>query len=118
MGLYKTCIKEVSMKRCPTAVLVLLVGVRFTANAQTPESGATAELIQSLLSRIQKLETRVAELEKGASTPARAEVQVQEPAPPPRMVHEEHRAPETGHAPSQSPVPRFTGFSDFNFAAT
>jgi hypothetical protein len=92
--------------------------------AQTVDTG-TQELIQKLLTRIDTLEKRVADLEKvpDSSRPAQA-------LPSPSIVASDHAIVASDHANHDAPVTtdvagqpsypslKISGFSDFNFAAS
>jgi hypothetical protein len=89
--------------------------------AQSPAPANQAELIEALLSRIDKLEKRVAELETRTGAPAAA---MAAPAPvqheAPAMPHDTmggHGGGPPGDALA-TPTLHLAGFSDFNFAAT
>jgi hypothetical protein len=105
---------------------MLLVTVQRTmAQAIDPQ---TQELIQKLLSRVDTLEKRIAELEKGTgptpnsssgATPSLA-AQPQAGLSPGQAEHDHDTIPrvtETTAAPTY-PSLKLTGFSDFNFAAS
>jgi hypothetical protein len=92
--------------------------------AQTPSSAD----IQALLTRIDRLEKRVAELEGSATAAGQAtrppaqqlapSAIAQSPQPAPG-AHDEHLATtEAAQGVPQSPLLKMTGFSDINFSAT
>ena len=94
------------------------------ARAQTADP-ATQELIQRLLTRVDTLEKRIAELEKGSApgspaTSSAAVAQAPKPTSPAESEHTNHNAPPPGEATAQETYPslKISGFSDFNFAAS
>jgi hypothetical protein len=104
------------------------------ARAQTADP-ATQELIQKLLTRVDTLEKRIAELEKGSapsSTLSSSAVvappivaqpivaQAPKPSPPAEAEHATHDAPPQNEttAPPTYPSLKISGFSDFNFGAS
>ncbi len=104
---------------------LLLLGAAWGASAQTTgsEAKSQADLVQTLLARIDRLEKRVEELESKSGAP----VQARAPAPPPaeaagptpsELAHQEHMRAAGAQAAPASPTLRLAGFSDFNFAAT
>ena len=101
---------------------VLLPGVQ----AQTTDPG-TRELIERLLNRIDGLEKRVAELEKGGPTTARstapaAPAQAAQPSPTEAMhlTHDQAPIPVTQSEATQPTYPslKISGFADVDFSAT
>jgi hypothetical protein len=101
---------------------ILLPGAR----AQTTDP-ATRELIERLLNRIDGLEKRVAELEKGGPTTARstapaAPAQAPQPSPTEAMhlAHDQAPAPITQSEATQPVYPslKISGFGDVDFSAT
>jgi hypothetical protein len=101
---------------------VLLPGVQ----AQTTDPG-TRELIERLLNRIDGLEKRVAELEKGGPTTARstapaAPAQAAQPSPTEAMhlTHDQAPIPVTQSEATQPTYPslKISGFGDVDFSAT
>jgi hypothetical protein len=95
--------------------LVLPYGAR--AQAADP---ATRELIERLLSRIDTLEKRVAQLEQGKPAAA-AQPSSAPPAAAAHLTHDTVPAAESAQAESAQPVYpslKISGFSDFNFSAT
>jgi hypothetical protein len=98
-------------------VCVLLTGMAPGLCAAAVDSTDQAELIQSLLARIEQLEKRMVELEKKAvagqtpvaTTPKEVAEVVQAEQPP---------LLETARGHPMSPSVKFVGFSDFNFSAT
>jgi hypothetical protein len=102
--------------------VVLLPGVQ----AQTADP-ATRELIERLLSRIDGLEKRVVELEKGGPTTARsiapsAPLQAAQPSPTEAMhlAHDQAPVPVTQSEATQPVYPslKISGFGDVDFSAT
>ena len=97
-------------------VFVLAVTLPVVLCAQDPNT-SQAELIRTLLNRIDQLEKRVVELEGKAGIPVAPLTPTPAPPPPlePEAVVHDH-----GSAPSSSvfPAMRFTGFTDLNFNAT
>ena len=104
-----------------TASLVLLLP--WGARAQGPDP-ATRQLIEQLMSRIDTLEKRVAELERTPGTaraaPAAAPALAAAATPGPHLDHDQAPAPETTAPEAQPVYPslKIAGFSDFNFSAT
>ena len=98
----------------------LLFAVAPWAYAQTPDA-ATQEVIQKLLSRIDSLEQRVAELErqKTAGQPVVAAAPSQTPAAAVHPAHDQAPPPEISPDTGQPIYPslKISGFSDFNFSA-
>jgi hypothetical protein len=103
------------MRRVSFLILVLALGAR--AQGTDP---ATKELIDRLLARIDGLEKRVIELEKGNVAKA-------QPAPPAmtpaQAVHAAHDQPPTPQMAGMEAAPSYpslkiSGFSDLNFSAT
>jgi hypothetical protein len=102
---------------------LLLIGVclalPYGARAQAADP-ATRELIERLLSRIDTLEKRVAQLEQGKPVAAAQPFS----APPAAAAHATHdtvSVEESAQAESAQPVYpslKISGFSDFNFSAT
>ena len=96
-------------------VCVLLNGMSPGLCASEVDSTGQAELIQSLLARIEQLEKRMVELEKKAlagtetTTPKEVTEIVQSEQPP---------LLESAMAHPMSPSLKFVGFSDVNFSAT
>lgn len=91
-----------------------------SASAQSTET-ATRELIQSLLTRIDTLEKRVAELEheRSAAAPLPAIPRPAPPAPPATdAVHAQHERTVIEGAQPIYPSLKMSGFSDFNFSGT
>lgn len=111
------------------AGLVALLAAR--ADAQTSDP-ANNQLIQQLLTRIDALEQRVAELEKenaaahpvpGQPAPAvpPAAIVTQTPPPPAQpgqLAHVHDQAPPVEGGPLNSPLLHLEGFADFNYQAT
>jgi hypothetical protein len=107
----------------PTTVAValtmalLLVRSPF-ASAQQANPVNQAELIQRLLTRIDQLEKRVADLEAAkspAAPAARTEPQGQLPA---EINHAEMTHENVGEPPSEGPSLKIAGFSDFTLSGT
>ena len=98
-------------------VFVLAVTLPVVLCAQDPNA-SQAELIRTLLTRIDQLEKRVAELEGKAGVPATPLTPT--PAPAPAPVEPEAPVHDHGSMPSSSvfPAMRLTGFTDLNFNAT
>ena len=101
---------------------VLLPGAR----AQTTDP-ATRELIERLLNRIDGLEKRVAELEKGGPTTARSTVPAAPAQAPPlspteamHLAHDQAPVPITQSEATQPVYPslKISGFGDVDFSAT
>ncbi len=104
-------------------VIGLVVGVLSGASAQSTDA-ATRELIQRLLARIDGLEKRVSELERGGGT-ARAAAPVvpvatQSPAEAMHLSHDQGQPPVVQSEAAQPSYPslKIAGFSDVSFAAT
>jgi hypothetical protein len=102
---------------------LLLIGVGlvlpYGARAQATDP-ATRELIERLLSRIDTLEKRVAQLEQGRA-PATAQPSSPPPAAASHLTHDTVSAAESAQAESAQqvyPSLKISGFSDFNFSAT
>jgi len=105
--------------------VVLIWTMPPAARAQASDP-ATQELIQKLLTRIDSLEKRVAELEKVSPTakgPAPAAVVAAAPSPQPggHTNHDQAPVPEPPAAETAQPVYpslKIAGFSDLDFSAT
>src|SRR3954471_24182865 len=87
---------------------------------QRNTAASDAEVIQSLLQRIEQLEKRVADLE-GPKPAAAAQAQAPSPAAPPppspqTMADMTHTVVEP--APEAGPNLKIAGFSDFNFSGS
>ena len=101
----------------------LLIGILLTcapwAGAQATDP-ATRDLIEKLLSRIDSLEKRVAQLENPGAPPAPAAApNALTPAQAVQAAHTGHdTAPLPDAAQPVYPSLKLAGFSDFNFAAT
>ena len=102
---------------------LLLIGVclvlPYGARAQATDP-ATREMIERLLSRIDTLEKRVAQLEQGRA-PATAQPSSPPPAAASHLTHDTVSAAESAQAESAQqvyPSLKISGFSDFNFSAT
>lgn len=102
---------------------LLLAGLMVAVGyAQTPATDpATRALIEKLLERVDSLEKRLAELEKGGA-PARP-VAAAQPAAAPTAVHQSHDTPPVPTIAEQTAAPiypalKISGFADVNFAAT
>ena len=112
------------MNRISLLFVVLAMAAPWTG-AQTTDP-ATKDLIEKLLARIDGLEKRVMELEKGnppATAAAAAPVTPPKGGPTTQAMHASHDQAPTPPAagPDTSPVYPFlklTGFSDLNFSAT
>jgi hypothetical protein len=93
--------------RFSVIAISLVAPLAFCAQSSTPSQ---ADLIQALLTRIDKLEKRVAELETKSGAAA-------QPVVHDAATHDhDHEAAPSGQ--SSTPSLRLAGFSDFNFAAT
>jgi hypothetical protein len=109
--------------KCKLQVIGLVLALSPLAAAQTVDA-ATREMIDRLLTRIDTLEKRVADLEKDKpATPANALAALPAPsaqAPPAAQPsHLEHdQAPVLEAAQNAYPLLKITGFGDINFAAT
>src|SRR5271165_541316 len=117
------------MRRITLLCVVIAIGAPCSgAQAADP---ATKELVEKLLARIDSLEKRVAELEKGSATAsANAPQAAASPAPAPAKApsaalamhqsHDQAPAPQTA-GPESAPVYpslKIAGFSDLDFSAT
>src|SRR5436309_3568860 len=100
--------KPLIMALLIVAVLLLASPRSLSAQAQSPAN--QAEIIQTLLNRIDQLEKRVSQLE-GSKEPAAAAAQ--QAAAPPEMNHGE-AIPTTADSPNL----KIAGFSDFNFSGS
>lgn len=107
------------------ALSVLVLGTSLTAFAQATNSPNETELIKALLSRIEQLEKRVAELEGRQPETGKAPLgkpaalqKVQVTPPPPSAKHEAQRQAVVGEIQPTYPSLKFLGFSDINFSAT
>jgi hypothetical protein len=88
------------------------------AGAQTTDP-ATRELIEKLLGRIDGLEKRVAELEKGSAAHVTAPAGPTAPGVPGEAAHLSHdQAPVPEEAQPVYPALKIAGFADFNFSAS
>jgi len=107
---------------------LLLIGLTVVAaRAQQPPDPATRAVIERLMERVDSLEKRLAELEKGGTgqktTTAAVQLAPSVPAPPSTAVHQSH---DTAPVPSQVeqaaapiyPALKISGFADVDFAAT
>ncbi|HUI54055.1 MAG TPA: hypothetical protein VLY04_03735 [Bryobacteraceae bacterium] len=112
--------------KCIVPVIALFAMLAPGASAQTTDP-ATKELIEKLLSRIDSLEKRVAELEKGtvaataAATPAPVKAAQPSAAQAVHMSHEAAPVPQAATpetAPPVYPVLKIEGFGDLDFSAT
>jgi len=109
----------------PVAGLILVMALAPLAGAQTPD-GVTREMVEALLSRIDTLEKRVAELEKekapAAPTVARATpaAPVAPALPAEQQAHLDHDQAilPDGSVLAMYPALKISGFSDISFAAT
>ena len=93
-------------------VFALAVTLPLVLCPQDPNA-SQADLIRTLLARIDQLEKRVTELE-GKPAAAAALTPAPEPPPEPQSVHDHGAMPTSSAFPSM----RLTGFSDLNFSAT
>src|SRR4051812_6950122 len=75
------------------------------------QNASQADVIRTLLTRIDRLEKRVAELE--GKTPA-----PEPPAPAPLVSDDAHDHASAAPRSESFPAMRLTGFSDLNFSAT
>src|SRR5437763_16346278 len=90
-------------------VISLFLVASMVLRAQDPNA-SQADLIRTLLARIDKLEKRVSELESKTAPPLETRsVPAESPA-----VHDHEAPPSSGSAPNL----RIAGFSDINFGAT
>jgi hypothetical protein len=99
----------------------LLAGLMVVAGqAQTPgPDAATRALIEKLMARVDSLEKRLAELEKGGAGPPPAAARPQTAA----AVHQSHDTAPVPTVTEQTAAPiypalKISGFADINFAAT
>ena len=109
------------------AAISLSLMLPLGARAQGPDP-ATRQLIEQLMARIDTLEKRVADLEKGPGTarvttpaaPTPAPVVAAAPAPGPHLDHDQAPAPETTAPEAQPVYPslKIAGFGDFDFSAS
>jgi hypothetical protein len=117
------------MKYSRVWVCLSLLFVPAVARAQSANSSDSTDLIRALLSRVEQLEKRVAELEgrPGPSAPAQPAVAVAEPATRapdtvPAGPNQVAEAPQVhmGHGMPQMTAPstHIAGFSDIDFTAT
>src|ERR1039458_4736238 len=105
--------------RVKQLVMGLLLALPPGAWAQTADP-ATRELIERLLSRIETLEKRVAQLENpqpGAMAAAPVPAPVPTPAAVTPTAHAHDTAPVPDAAQPSYPSLKLAGFSDFNFSA-
>jgi hypothetical protein len=110
--------------RCIIPVITLCVILAPGTVAQTADP-ATKELIEKLLNRIDGLEKRVAELEKGSATARAAAPPAVRTAPSAtEAVHASHDAPPVPQpataetAPPVYPLLKISGFGDLDFSAS
>ena len=105
--------------RIKQLLMSLLLAMPPGAGAQTTDP-ATRELIERLMSRIETLEKRVAQLENPGmpATAAAAAAPVPAPAVAMPLAHTHDAAPVPDAAQPSYPSIKLAGFSDFNFAAT
>lgn len=114
----------------------LVLGLPLSLHGQAADSPSTAELVRTLLTRIDQLEKRVAELEKGSPGTARVSpaalatnappnpaspeaVHAERPQTPMEAMHQEHLQLGTAADAQQIyPALKLAGFSDLNFGAT
>src|SRR5678816_385180 len=111
--------KGTSMIR--TLLLAALMVVACQAQSPAPDA-ATRALIEKLLERVDSLEKRLAELEKGGTSP-RPAAAVAQTAASPAAVHQSHDTPPVPTVAEQTAAPiypalKISGFADVNFAAT
>src|SRR5438045_2689355 len=93
-----------------SAVLLFAQPSRLSAQQRNPVN--QAELIQTLLTRIDQLEKRVSELE-GSKPQAAAPARAEEPHAPADLTHSEGTQPAT-----DAPNLHIAGFSDINFSGS
>ena len=110
------------MKRLWGCACLLLLGA-LPALAQGPSLAETAELIRTLTARIDQLERRVAELERGspaarAEAPKPAAPAEAAAAPQPEPAQQHHLRPDAAQSLPAAPSLKLAGFSDLNFSAT
>jgi hypothetical protein len=101
------------------ATVLCAASVPLGSWAQTTPPGTQDEVIRELLSRIDKLESRVAELESQAPGRTAPPTAAAEPRQAPMTDHSQ--MPETASGPDVQPTYpslKIAGFSDVNFAAT
>ena len=102
-------------------VMGLLLALPPSAGAQATDP-ATRELIERLLSRIETLEKRVAQLENPGTPTVAPATPVPPPTPAPTAAmptaHAHDTAPVPDAAQPSYPALKLAGFSDFDFAAT
>ncbi len=97
-------------------------GLPTAIGAQSANPVSETELIQSLMTQIEQLERRVAELEGSTrpvqATPAAPAAPNAAPQPATDTSHTNVQAPPSaGEAPESYPSLKIAGFSDFNFGA-
>src|SRR5262245_27903746 len=93
-------------------VITLFLAAPLVLCAQDPNA-SQAELIRTLLARIDKLEKRVTELESKNAPPPEAALTPQSPVTLPSPHEHEPKQGATG-----APSLRLAGFTDLNFSAT
>jgi hypothetical protein len=103
-----------------TLLLAALTAIACAAQSPSPDP-ATRALIEKLLERVDSLEKRLAELEKGG--PAPRPVAAPQAAASPAAVHQSHDTPPAPSIAEQTAAPiyptlKLNGFADVNFAAT
>jgi hypothetical protein len=107
--------------------LLLLSAVMVCAQATNPND--SAELIRTLLTRVDQLEKRVAELEGRSSSPAASVPAALQPAPAAAAAETAPAPPQVAMGPDihgghmvspemNGPATRIAGFSDIDFGAT
>src|SRR5262245_45032660 len=100
--------------------MCLFLALPSLAGAQTMDP-ATKELIERLLTRIDTLERRVAQLEnprQAATAPTTPAAPAPAATPAVQAGHEHDAAPLPDSERPSYPLLKVAGFSDFNFAAT
>jgi hypothetical protein len=100
-------------------VATLLLLFPIAGYGQVPDSQTQSQLIQALAARIQQLENRLAELEKGSGTAValRVETPFTLPTVPAQPIHDHGAAPVPPDGEAY-PFLKISGFTDLNFSAT
>jgi len=107
------------MNRRIVGIMIFILGLPLISHAQGAETN-DQELIRELLGRIEKLETRVAELEGGKAEQPAAAVAQTVPARGVEQGNPQTAEPTPISAEAQQVYPslKLQGFSDLNFSAT